>query len=347
VNSNWAHLLEPEAHDVSDTVHERHLATHRFDTGSAQQKVVNALMDVAMRTMTLRRDVLAGLEWSINEITDNVLNHSECPTGGLIQLTTFRESQKVAFAVGDSGRGILSSLREGYPMLRTDAQAIGEAVKAGVTRSPEAGQGNGLAGTLRIASMASGSFAVTLGCAQLSVFSGQSQHYERGDSQHFHGTLVSAEIGAQANFRLAEALGFSGSPRQPVDLIELHYETSAGDALLLRLEHETTGFGSRASGRQIRTKCHNLLAAEPSKPLIIDWNGIPLVSSSFADELIGKLFVELGPTGFSSRVRDVGMEATVRVLVDRAIMQRVAQTLSGSGSPVEDDDDQDDPLESV
>jgi hypothetical protein len=34
-------------------------------------------------------------------------------------------------------------------------------------------------------------------------------------------------------------------------------------------------------------------------------------------------------------------------LVDRAIMQRVAQTLGGSGSPVEDDDDQDDLLESV
>lgn len=294
-----------------------------------------------MRAMTLRRDVLAGLEWSINEITDNVLNHSECPTGGLIQLTTFRESQKVAFAVGDSGRGILSSLREGYPMLRTDAQAIGEAVKAGVTRSPDAGQGNGLAGTLRIASMANGSFAVTSGCAQLLVFGGQSQHHERDESQRFHGTLVSAEIGTKATFRLAEAPGFSGSPRQPVDLIELHHETDSGDALIPRLQNETTGFGSRSSGRQIRIKCHNLLTAEPSKPLIIDWNGISLVSSSFADELAGKLFVELGPTGFTSRTRNAGMEATVRSLVDRAIMQRVAQTLGRSGSAI-DEDAQDD-----
>ena len=66
----------------------------------------------------------------------------------------------------------------------------------------------------------------------------------------------------------------------------------------------------------------NLLNAEPTKPLLLDWTGVPLVSSSFADELIGKLFVSLGPLAFSARVRNIGMDAMVPGLIDKAIMQR-------------------------
>ena len=100
--------------------------------------------------------------------------------------------------------------------------------------------------------------------------------------------------------------------------------------MVLRLSEESTGFGSRPAGRQLRTKCMNLLQAEPKKPLLLDWTAVPLVSSSFADELVGKLFASLGPLAFSARVRNVGMEAMVRGLVDKAIMQRVAQVAGGS-----------------
>ncbi len=82
------------------------------------------------------------------------------------------------------------------------------------------------------------------------------------------------------------------------------------------------------AGQQIRRKCLNLLDAEPDKPLILDWNEVPLVSSSFADELVGKLFAELGPLAFSARVRNMGMRRIVHGLIDKAIMQRAGQTLA-------------------
>ena len=287
-----------------------------------------------MRSMTLDRRVIAGLEWSINEITDNVLNHADCEEGGILQVSTFGERKKVAFGVADSGKGILSSLREGHPRLRTDAQAIDEAMKAGITRDPDAGQGNGIAGTLRIATMSKGSFEITSGLAQIQVHTGDgrpdSHVYQRKERQRFQGTFVYAELGLGTQFRLSEALGFGGEPHEPVDIIELLYETEAGDAVVLKLRDESTGFGSRPAGRQLRTKCLNLLNAEPAKPLLLDWTGVPLVSSSFADELVGKLFAFLGPLAFSARVRNVGMDATVRGLVDKAIMQRVAQVANGS-----------------
>ena len=293
-----------------------------------------------MRSMRLERDVIAGLEWSINEITDNVLNHAECVDGGFVQVSAFREAGKVAFGVADSGKGILESLREGHPDLRTDAQAIGEAMKVGVTRSPDAGQGNGIAGALRIATMSKGSLEITSGLAQVVARTDGSLEeeglgsdvsvYNRREAQRFRGTVVYAEIGLDSRFHLSEALGFHGVPAEPTDIIELQYQTELGDAVVLKLREESTGFGSRPAGRQLRTKCLNLLNAEPTKPLLLDWNAVPLVSSSFADELVGKLFASLGPLAFSARVRNVGMEAMVRGLVDKAIMQRAAQVASGS-----------------
>ena len=110
LNTNWAHLLEPERFQKSDTVHDRHMASQRFTDFEQQQALVNMFMDIVMRNMILDRRIIAGLEWSINEITDNVLNHAMCKEGGIIHVSTFRDSHKVAFGVSDSGRGILACI---------------------------------------------------------------------------------------------------------------------------------------------------------------------------------------------------------------------------------------------
>jgi anti-sigma regulatory factor (Ser/Thr protein kinase) len=337
-NTNWANQLDPrlEAYDV--TFH-RHLSVRRFRDFKEQQAVVNAFLDIVMRNALLSRDQLAGLEWSINEITDNVLNHAEAQDGGLVQVTAVPDTRLVYFTVADSGRGILASMRDGFPALPDDASAIGEAVKAGVTSDPKKGQGNGLAGTLRIATLSGGNLEVMSGSANLVITTPVdgspvfSKTYRRPPAHHFEGTVVSALLGNSATFHIPDALGFPGRGNV-YDIIESKYETESGDALMLKLKDETPGAGTRHAGRQIRTKCLNLLGADRTKALVVDWDGVPLISSSFADEAIGKLFVELGPMTFSARVRNVNMEPFVRGLVDKAIMQRVAQ--SATSKPHED-----------
>jgi len=285
MNTNWAHFLEPARFPKSETVHDRHLAVQRFRDFDQQQRPVNSFMDVVMRNMTLERDVIAGLEWSVNEITDNVLNHAESEEGGIVQVSTFRDSRKIAFAVADSGKGILSSLREGHPDIESDVHAIGEAMKVGITRNPNAGQGNGIAGALRIATMSEGSFSIASGVAQIRVQAGETRNYKRRRAERFQGTVVYAELGLDARFHLSDALGLGGDSHQPTDIIETAYQTDECDATMLKLREESTGFGSRSAGKQLRTKCMNLLNAEPGKPLVMDWAEVPLVSSSFADEL--------------------------------------------------------------
>ncbi len=329
LNTNWAHLLEPDRYAPSETSHPRHVPARRFNTAEHQHRLVGKTLNVLLGGLpSLQRDDLSALEWSINEITDNVLTHADCDLGGILQVSTFENAGKVAVGVTDSGRGIRESLRESHRELTDDADAIYKALEAGVTRHSDIGQGNGMAGALRIAMMSGGSIEITSGRAQVSYRDGRSTTFRRSRRQTFHGTFVYFDIDLATRFDLSEALDFGGGPHRPVDIVEALYETDDGRALALHLRDEEVGFGSRMAGRQIRTKALNLLAAEPHKPLLLDWDGVPLVSSSFADELVGKLFATLGPLTFSLRVRNTGMRPVVHGLIDKAIMQRAGQTLA-------------------
>ena len=50
-----------------------------------------------------------------------------------------------------------------------------------------------------------------------------------------------------------------------------------------------------------------------------------LVLSSYADEVFGKLFIELGPVEFMKKVELKNLDPLVKGLIDRAIMQRMLQ----------------------
>ena len=60
----------------------------------------------------------------------------------------------------------------------------------------------------------------------------------------------------------------------------------------------------------------------PGHRVVVDMSDVPLVSSSFADEVFGKLFVELGALRFMRSVDLLGLAGTVSWLIDKAILQR-------------------------
>ncbi len=324
LNTSWAHYLDPRLFTASD-INIDHFNARRFSDAKQQQRVVNEIMRLAVAKLQLSRDELTALEWSINEITDNVLTHAESKAGGIVQVLSLE--RRIVFCVADSGRGILNSMREGHPHLRNDVQAIGEAVKAGVTRDPKVGQGNGLAGTLRIATMSGGRFVVASQRGRLSVEGSQADHSLRPQAASFKGTMVTASIRTTGTLKIDEALGFTGMKAEHTNILDFHEEEA--DAIVLRLAEETDGVGSRPAGAFIREKCRHLLAQEPRKPLVLDWAGVPVVSSSFADEAFGKLFTELGPLVFGARIRHRAMEAVNTGLVNKAILERVAQQGGG------------------
>jgi hypothetical protein len=141
--------------------------------------------------------------------------------------------------------------------------------------------------------------------------------------------VIAVSFSSDVELDLTKTLAFGGDAQRHAvsDIIEMKYLSNDCKTLQVAMRDEEAGFGSRRAGAQMRTKCLNLLRAEPECALLVDWDGIQMISSSFADEFIGKLFVELGPMSFVSRVRQTRMTGVVRALIDRAILQRTAQEM--------------------
>jgi hypothetical protein len=134
--------------------------------------------------------------------------------------------------------------------------------------------------------------------------------------------LVTAQIKYDQPLSLEQALRFRGRPHDPVDLVELQYERTENGSLYLQLAKEGDGFGSRASGLPVRNKVKNLIRIGSGDKLTIDFEDIPIISSSYADEVFGKLFVEMGALSFMQKIEFKNVDETIKGLIDRAIEQR-------------------------
>jgi len=326
IDKNWAHFLSPEQYKRTESMVHRHMVIRQFSDFRDLPFVVKDFMDIVLRSIKIPKDIFSALEWSVHEICDNVINHSDSKIGGFAEVVTYTKNDMISFSVADAGRGILNSLKEGIPTLSSDAQAIAEAIKAGVTRNKNVGQGNGLAGSLRITTMTGGSLDIISGTGRFYTTASTGHTTESDINMSYKGTVVSGIIKMTNKFSIGKALDFGGPvPYAPVDIIDLDYEMEDSNCLLLEMKNETSGFGTRNAGKQLRTKTINLIRSKPNYPIIIDWEGIPVISSSFADEFMGKLFVELSPLAFGALIRNKNMEELVRGLLDKAILQRLKQ----------------------
>lgn len=112
-------------------------------------ELVTALVEAIAEGVECNTGVLEAIEWCLNEVMDNVLQHSTT-SSGFIMIQLHREKKRLAVCIADTGIGIYGSLRESVHKPKTVVDAITMAVKEGVTRDPKVGQGNGLWGLLRI-----------------------------------------------------------------------------------------------------------------------------------------------------------------------------------------------------
>jgi STAS-like domain of unknown function (DUF4325) len=327
VNANWAHLLDPDRYEPSQFKGFTIFPATQFKDSASQKTAVDRIIDGILKaTPDLDREALTALEWSVNEITDNVLVHSQSPVGGLVQMSMFRRTtRRFEFIVVDAGVGIPRTLRQSHPELTSDTAALEKAIREGVTRDKELGQGNGLYGTYQVCSHSQGIFHLQSGFAKL-FFTRSQGLAVSAEKVPFDGTLVDAQINFDDPRLLAEALKIGGRVHVPVDFVETHYEQSDGKDVLFTLKNEASSFGSRLAGTPVRNKLMNLMRMCRGQRIVVDFNDVPLVSSSFADEFLGKLFMELGPMTFAQRLEFRNLSPIVRQLMDKAIAQRMSRT---------------------
>ena len=109
----------------------------------------------------------------------------------------------------------------------------------------------------------------------------------------------------------------------PVNLRIEALENEEG-APVFRLVNFKFGTGTRMSGSFAYAYTLNLLN-ETHGPLIVDFSQVGIVSSSFADEFVAKLFVSLNEAKFNGRIRLHGMNSTNDLIVRNAIAERRAR----------------------
>jgi hypothetical protein len=321
-NCNWAHLLCPDRYPTSQFSSRKQIPVQRFANPNEQKKAVDDVIDSILSNVTgYGREHLKAIEWSVNKITDNVLVHSNCPEGGMLQLTSKQNARLIEFTVADAGDGIPKSLRSSVLPISSDVDALSRAIEQGVTRDQSIGQGNGLWGCYRLAVKSGGKFDIHSGNATLFYIPNAGLH-ARIEQVPYAGTVVHCSINYSDKLILDDILGLSRK-FDPIDHIDLKYETAVGEPIHFDLKTEAQSLGLRVAGRQIRTGIRNLLSCSTNS-IDVDFTNVNIISSSFADEVFGKLFLELGPIDFGQRLRLAGLEPTVKALVDRAISQRVA-----------------------
>ncbi|WP_083887144.1 STAS-like domain-containing protein [Nodosilinea nodulosa] len=272
------------------------------------------------RAAECEEGVIEALEWSLYEVMDNVLQHSRVESGyvmGQIHTT----SKHIAFCVYDTGIGIFNSLKPTHYSPRNCVDAITLAIKEGVTRDPNNGQGNGLWGLHDIVRSNSGMLSITSGSGYYGLQGNDIRTSDRVPylSRENDCTVIDFQLDIEHPILRQDYLG-------GIDLVNTRIEAleDENENIIYKLSDQATGTGTRQSGSMLRTELINL-SKESKAVIAIDFSDISTVSSSFADELVGKLMAHYGITSFMQAFRLLNMNDFVRSIVDRSVSQRMGE----------------------
>ncbi len=284
--------------------------------------LVQAYIDCIHRTTLCEEGVIAGLIWCINEVMDNVLVHSkeDC---GYIMAQYHRKKKVLAICVYDCGIGVFESLSESKHKPATEIDAITMALQEGVGDGK--GQGNGLYGLYQIVDENGGKLTITSGKSSIMLKNGVLEKFDNGAlvADSHAGTIVDFQLDLSRKIDLQSALksldGFDG--------FDIRIDDMWQDDNWLKYDvyKNCSGTGTRLAGEELRNDVINILR-KTNAPIILDFSSLKACSSSFIDEFIAKLMVEIGFVEFNRSIRIANMNKTVAHLCERSIAMRMHQS---------------------
>lgn len=268
------------------------------------------------------KNVIVLTEWVLNEVIDNVINHSG-KEGGYVMGQVHPSTKHITFCIFDNGIGIKESfIQGGLHSPKNQADAISLAIKEGVTSNKSKGQGNGLFG---LHSM------VSKGDGKLNIVSGSGGYcYYKNIPTFFKSlpilknrdgcTTIDFMIDYSQDYYVENVLTFNGKPYKPINLRIENMEDERGN-ILFKIKELGEGTGTRMSATRLKNQIMNILNEEP-KNIVLDFSDIGVISSSYADELIAKLLLELGLFQFNQLIRLRHLNETQQTILQRSVIQR-------------------------
>ena len=292
----------------------------KYSESSQVSTLTQTFIDTLGRIAQCNKGVIDGIVWCVNEVMDNVLVHSETEYG-YVMSQFHPNTNHIAFCIFDSGIGIYNSLRNSKHHPHSPLDAISLSMQEGIGDGK--GQGNGLYGLQRIVEFNGGRLTITTGSASLMLLkSGERKTFENLpflDSQS-NGTTVdfqldiSKEIDIQTVFQSIG--GFDCFDRR-IDNMLLD-----NDYLQYDVFENCEGTATREAGLHVRNDVFNILQRS-SSPIILDFSRVSSVSSSFIDEFVSKLVIQLGIFGFNQFIKIQGMSNTIKYLFERSTYMRI------------------------
>lgn len=314
-NANWAYHLDPSRYKLA--THEGgHVPALCFGKDGMEDanEIADRIIRLILGQLETDRSALKVVEWSLWEIMDNAVRHAQSPVGGFVQATAYKNTNRVEFIVADAGIGIPQSMG-----ISPDDQALLQAIAEGGTSDKTKGAGNGLYGSHRVALLSNGQFEINSYYGKL--FSAGEEVRSIKERVPYAGTSVRCSISLNDRELLSNALEFKGKMHDPPsDYVERKFESDQGGLTFGLYKEAQRDVGSRKGGIRIRRTIENLLREQHS--IVIDFLDVGVISSSFADEVFGRLFVKMGPRAFMKQIEMRNVDPVVEGLIDRAIVQR-------------------------
>jgi len=296
----------------------------RFDSADEIYFLINSFVDELSQVIVCEKGVLDGFEWSINEVLDNILQHSG-NTYGYVMGQVHKRTKHFAFCAYDSGNGIYQSLLNSVHKPKSPGEALSLAVQEGITRDKKIGQGNGLWGLHQIVSENTGILNISSGSARYSLINKEYRIFEDiPQLARNNGCIVDFQLDYNKEISISKALG----GYEPINFKIESLEDDFG-FIIVDLKSKESGVGTRKSGEKIRNELVNIYK-QSGKSITLDFKGLNIVSSSFADELIGKLVAEFGFYAFTNVFKLRNMNTSVQSIVQRSVAQRMIESFDNN-----------------
>lgn len=91
--------------------------------------------------------------------------------------------------------------------------------------------------------------------------------------------------------------------------------------MIVKLSEFGKSLGSRVLGKEVS----NMIDFEKEEEIILDFRDVKMVTSSFADEVIGKNCAKLCLHNFFKKVQIINTSEQIKLILKKAIMDRLVE----------------------
>ena len=297
----------------------------KFETSKEINLIIKGILSSLRKITTCNEGVLQACEWGLFEIMDNVFHHSGQNTGYMMA-QLLNERKRLSVCIFDYGIGIYNSIKDSANSYLSPADAISLALKKGKKGKESSGQGKGMWGLLQIISESNGDLSIFSGlgglrykCLEKKIENYKNLVFLDKNNQT---TSVYFSLDLNNQLELTKVLDIE----EYIDLTIQSFEDE-NDNIVFNVAEQGTGTGTRDSGFTMRNEVMNL-NKQAQKPVIIDFNNVGLISSSYADEFIAKLFIEIGFINFCNNIRIKNLNNINKSILQNSFKERVQKEFS-------------------